>query len=617
MRFKGSIEQAQRADVTDATYVPQERRKIALEQSLPSSLQHELRTLREAFEHVFALKKEASMREGVAPTDLVQQFIQARDAYFLKIGSYRDQYPSFFSKISRSNITVEVPPPPTGKKAVGHTIPIATSSLKSFFPGNYEHYQRFLDEHNALFRPPESVSSLGAMFVEPPRLKRDLKYRLSDYMGRQHAFWREAPWVTRQGTRADVIRLLSHYDEDFTAFVVEPRARGKFTFIGEVDKQKMLSAANTAKVHSFMNTDVQLEDIRDIEPLAAAHKLIERPYITHIDDDGRPKIITRSIAGWLNRHEPFRNTPLQKDQPAENRGLGYVSYIGVNDAKQALKEIEALYKKGQRRFMIETAHMHRLDTVYHILAEARQRWPDIVILTGTVSTPEAVAELSTFADVIKIGIAMGAICDTNEVAIQPAELAMQIECGAAAQGVVSLMVDNLGNRKTFAIKVSTQECVAVQSGGGSVTRRDSANPIGLEADGSPSKRVDGEAGLGAVLEAKQNVEAKSVDQHIDEWLGFHVEGRTDIWKRMRTPDTLVHFYHELLYTPKSSESYTGHDSLASFQGMKPGEAAELQIVKGQERKKNDDELYAPIRGEEVDIFEDVSTYKKNYGQMGK
>ncbi len=613
MKFKGSLDAARRADVTDATYVPEERRKIALEQALPGDLGHELKSLRESFQSILARKKEASLRDSVAPADLTRSLIAARDVYFHKVLSYRDQYPEFFSPISRKNISVDVPPPPADKHAAGHTIPVASSSLTSIFPGNYPHYQNFLGRHNALYHGPETLSAAGGMFIEPPRLKRPIKDGLLEFQQRQHAIWREAPWVNRQNTRADVLRLLSHYDADFTAFVVEPRGKNKFNFIGVVDRDRLIREASTAEVKDFMMTDIDIEGIRDIEPLAAAHKLKKKPYLIHIDEDNRPKILTRQMAGWLTRHNPFRHVPLSKDskEKPNNRGLGYVSYIGVNDKDAALKEIERLYKKGQRRFMIETAHMHRTDTVYHVLAEARQRWPDIFIATGTVSTAEGVVELSTFADAIKCGIAFGDICDTNEVAIQPAELEMQLECGAAAEGVVSLIIDNLGTRKPFLIKLGTQECIAVQGGGSIATRRDSANPIGLDANGNPCKRVDGEAGL-AALKRGQEAAEPTIDQHIDGWLGYHLEGRTGVWKRVRTPDTYIGFLNELVSAPKSTESYTGHDNLASFQGTSPGEGAELQIVRGQNRQKSDTELYVPIRPEEVDIFDDIKTYQEKF-----
>lgn len=602
MRFKGNPDQYASARVTELSYVPEERRKLALEQALPEQLGTELRALREAFEEV-ADKKQAFCEEhGAAHPELIEELAAKRDAYFFQIRAYSKQeaYKLFFAPITRKNISMEIPPPPKGKRAAGHTIPIASSSLVSIYPGNYPEYQAFLDEHNALHRLPESLSSKGGMMITPPRFDLQKHVTLLEKMNAQHAYWRNAPVVDLHTTRSDVFRLLSHFDPDYTAFVRDHGGE----IVGVVDKEKAKKMSNTSKVRDFLSTDFKTEDLRDIEPLAALAKMVRDnvDYLVHFDEDGTPKMMTQTDASWYSRHDPFR---IDKQS---NRGLGFVSYIGVRSQDQAMAEMDALYRKGQRRFMIETAHMHRTDTIYNVLAEARERFPDCFIATGTTSTAKGVLEMSTFADAVKVIIAGGTICDSNEVAVQPGEVETIRRCGAAAQGIVSLIIDTLSNRKQLATKLGTQECIAVQGGGSIAVRRDSANPIGM-IDGNPYKRVDGEAGLEALLRGMVGA-PRTLEDIINEKLGYHTEGRTDRWKRKRILDTLAQFFNELMNAPPSTHSYTGHVDLASFQGNKPDECAVVERVYEEPREKADDELYSGLRPEEADIFDSVANYKK-------
>lgn len=604
MRFEGDLDQFIGMEITNLTYIPEERRKIALEQALPELLREELKSLRVTYEAALEAKTDFCRVHGAAHDDMIADFVRKRDAYVDKIRSYRDSYPQFFSSVSRKQTSITPPPPPRGKHACGHTIPIQTSALTSFFPGNYPEYQKFLAAHNALYRAPESVASKGAIFTTPPQLDvQSHTLPLLEFMQRSHIHWREAPAVTLETTRTEVFRLLSHYDRHYTAFVFDHLAPGA-AFRGVVDKEKAKELSGVATVRDFLSQDFHTEDNREIDPREALRNMWEQEveYIVHFDEDGRPKIMTKMDAAMYARYKPFR------DKEQSTRGLGFLVYIGVRDKEKSLADMDLLYRRGHRRFIIECAHMHRTDTIYHVLAEARERFPDCFIATGTTSTREGLSEMGRYADAVKVGIAFGGICDTNEVTIQPDEAKTMIEAGAAAQGVVSIIGDSLGNRKRFSAMIGTQECIAIQAGGAAVTRRDSANPIGLK-DGHPLKRVDGEAGLDGVLRRKGG-NGDDVESMIDATLGHHVEGRTDRWKRMRSPDTLGPFFNEVLQAPCSTETYTCHTDLAAFQGKEPDQAAKVAFVTETQRDKSDEELYESLRPEEADLFDQVSNYKK-------
>ncbi|MEM7801493.1 MAG: IMP dehydrogenase, partial [Chloroflexota bacterium] len=85
--------------------------------------------------------------------------------------------------------------------------------------------------------------------------------------------------------------------------------------------------------------------------------------------------------------------------------------IGVGD--KGLNRLEAVVSKGVDIAAIDTAHGHS-GNVLETIAEAKRRYPEIVLLAGNVATAEgARALIESGADGIKVGVGAGSICTTR------------------------------------------------------------------------------------------------------------------------------------------------------------------------------------------------------------
>lgn len=82
-----------------------------------------------------------------------------------------------------------------------------------------------------------------------------------------------------------------------------------------------------------------------------------------------------------------------------------------------------------------------------MVKEIRQVYPEAIIMAGNVCTPEMVQELlmSSEADIIKIGIGPGVVCETRKVTgVGFPQLSAVVECADAAHGLNGLVCSDGG-----------------------------------------------------------------------------------------------------------------------------------------------------------------------------
>ena len=104
------------------------------------------------------------------------------------------------------------------------------------------------------------------------------------------------------------------------------------------------------------------------------------------------------------------DTQVQMVKTAKKTGVVVGAAVGPGDIARAL----ALDKAGVNVLVVDTAHGHNM----RALASAREIKKKIKaqLIVGNIATKEAAAELSKFADAIKVGIGPGSICTTRMVA---------------------------------------------------------------------------------------------------------------------------------------------------------------------------------------------------------
>ncbi len=116
---------------------------------------------------------------------------------------------------------------------------------------------------------------------------------------------------------------------------------------------------------------------------------------------------------------------------------------GVGVTADTLQRMEALVNAGADAIVIDTAHGHS-QSVIEKLKEAKQRFPQIDIVVGNITTGEAAIALAEAgADAVKVGIGPGSICTTRVVAgVGVPQLSAIYEVAKALQGTgVPLIAD--------------------------------------------------------------------------------------------------------------------------------------------------------------------------------
>lgn len=110
----------------------------------------------------------------------------------------------------------------------------------------------------------------------------------------------------------------------------------------------------------------------------------------------------------------FNGVTLPFVRKANQEGWKLISIsTGVN--KESYEELNSIYKERLRvEFItVDVAHGHH-SKVRAVMAHIRMLFPDVFIIAGNVTTPDAVADLTDWgANAIKVGIGPGRACTTR------------------------------------------------------------------------------------------------------------------------------------------------------------------------------------------------------------
>lgn len=129
--------------------------------------------------------------------------------------------------------------------------------------------------------------------------------------------------------------------------------------------------------------------------------------------------------GWAHRFQSIENQIEQLDL-YDGQSLGNTGgAIGLNDDLRA----ETLYDYGVRMFCLDTAN-GASEMVYRALGTLKDKYHDIFIVTGNVSSWQAFRALESWgADAIRVGIAGGSVCETRtETGVYSPMASVILEC---------------------------------------------------------------------------------------------------------------------------------------------------------------------------------------------
>ena len=116
--------------------------------------------------------------------------------------------------------------------------------------------------------------------------------------------------------------------------------------------------------------------------------------------------------GILHRYMSYEDQ-IAKSLLLESKNIGFGVAISSNNG--FLNHAKNLYECGTRCFLIDTANGHGRYAV-NAVKDLRDKYDDIHIMAGNVSTPQGFASLaSAGADSIRVGIGGGAACTTRLV----------------------------------------------------------------------------------------------------------------------------------------------------------------------------------------------------------
>lgn len=165
---------------------------------------------------------------------------------------------------------------------------------------------------------------------------------------------------------------------------------------------------------------------------------------------------TMEMAMSLAKHQMF--TCLHKFYDSEelikfwgdNPASDYTFYT-TGITSQDLKKLKFIQGSGIKikNICVDVANGYT-EVFQNKVKEIRNAFPDSLIMAGNVVTPEMVQELliSGAADIIKVGIGPGSVCNTRIVAgVGYPQLSAVIECAEAAHGLGGLICADGGCRE--------------------------------------------------------------------------------------------------------------------------------------------------------------------------
>ncbi|MCY1720581.1 GMP reductase [Prolixibacteraceae bacterium Z1-6] len=163
---------------------------------------------------------------------------------------------------------------------------------------------------------------------------------------------------------------------------------------------------------------------------------------------------TFEMALALQKHQLF--TALHKHYTLEQwnqflaaapEGIENSIAVSTGTGEMDTEKVDEIFKQNPHlKFLcIDVANGYSEHFV-HYVAEARNRFPDKVIIAGNVVTGEMVEELLLAgADIVKVGIGPGSVCTTRiKTGVGYPQLSAVIECADAAHGLGGQIVSDGG-----------------------------------------------------------------------------------------------------------------------------------------------------------------------------
>lgn len=473
-----------------------------------------------------------------------------------------------------------------GKNTLDHPFPGATAAMDGIWPG-YDHPQHFaeypflkkygtlaafLRRHNILFHLPETFARYGGVFVPHPYAGTELNIALRRHLDRCDPLFHTAPVVFGDTTKEEADLVLSYYEDDFVAVVLDARGEA----VGIVGRQDMEGQNAKTHISDMMQQDVNEAPDWTMKPEEAFEEMDRRDwqYMVRMSPEHSPRIVTKTTASLSYFLPPFKH----------KEGLGSIAYFRISDIQESLQMLHRLQTEtdGVAGAIVETAHADT-EFVRKTFREFRRKLQDLFLMSGTVIDPHAVDEFMLWmreweqdgrpfdderqdADGMKIGIAEGRACRTSNTGVRLTNAYAGILCGAATWKEGTLVLDGWGYPDEFVIGTSINSVRARQGGGAIVARRESANPW----VSNPRKDQCGQAPTQAAVKGKfyrgmagadvqklyLQQSALSLPKRMEVQAHLHSEG-AEVFVPGRVPDTIGRTMLMCKFLLQSAMSYNG------------------------------------------------------------
>ncbi len=161
---------------------------------------------------------------------------------------------------------------------------------------------------------------------------------------------------------------------------------------------------------------------------------------------------TLKMAAALAEHDMFtalhKHYPIEEMQKANISGAYNFITFGLESIEHIDEVMNALNSNSIDKICLDVANGYTevfVDTIKRV----REHHPEKVIMAGNVATPDMTeALILAGADIVKIGIGPGSVCETRNVTgVGYPQLSATIECADAAHGLAGLICADGGCRK--------------------------------------------------------------------------------------------------------------------------------------------------------------------------
>ncbi len=507
------------------------------------------------------------------------------------------QFDFLQNAISRKDFDIspyEIP----GKKTLNNPFPGATSAMDGIWPGydkpeylveypflNKPKYGgsllKFLRYHEIIFNLPETFARYGGVFTPHPYTTPEMNVELRNHLEQCDLVYHTAPIVYLDNTKEEVDLVLSYYEDDFRAVVMD---RPKGSVIGVVGRDDMHGKDDTVEVKEFMNRNWNMAPQQELKPedlyaymeSGGKHRNAKTldanpddidpnggiPFVLKLEEGKPPRIATQTTAALSHFLPPFKY----------KNGLGSMSYLRISDLDESKAMLAKMLAEtdGFPAAIVETAHGDT-EFVRKVFRTFRKQLQDVFMMTGTVIDPYAVDEFQMMmqdveqngnlfnderedADANKLGIARGHACRTSTTGVRLTDAFVAMMCGASIWKDGSLMLDGWGSSDEFIIGLSAHSVRMRQGGGAILARRESANPF-MTVNGKRGKFYRGMAGAemqNEVLGAKKLTLHKRMERRTH----LHSEGAEEFVEE-RFPSTVGRMMLMYKFLLQSAMSYSG------------------------------------------------------------